>query len=143
LTGVVSILFYFKEKSLLHREKEGLAFLFPKIMQYEFNPQDEYLFYPEPLSRENSFDAIFLPAQIKETRKQALYDPNVRRQIAKLKPRRPWFLMTVSAIQIGLVIYSMILNYQQNGEFIETKPNFNYLIGPSIGVCTSYLKYRF
>lgn len=102
----------------------------------EFNPQEEYLFYPSALSRQSSFDKVTTPAKTRPpaAQKTALYDPNVRKQMSRSKRTRPWFLYGISSIQVILLIYSMVLNLQQTGQFIETSPNFNYLIGPSAGV---------
>ena len=107
---------------------------------FEFNPKDEYLFYPEALSRQNSFETAFMNERKSEVkRNKALYDPNIRKQVAKLKPKRPYFLMTVTTLQIALLLWSCVLNYQKTGSFIQTKPSFNYLIGPSQGVCAVLL----
>lgn len=108
----------------------------------EFDPNEEYLFYPGPLSRQASFDTVFQNGRASEIKKnKALYDPNVRKQVAKLKPKRPHFLMVVTACQIGIFIWSLVLNFQRTGSFItltatsfNPNPTPNYLIGPSMGV---------
>ena len=108
----------------------------------EFDPNEEYLFYPGPLSRQASFDTIFQNGRASEIKKnKALYDPNVRKQVAKLKPKRPYFLLFMTASQIILFFSSLILNFQRTGSFIQLSPtsenpraNANYLIGPSLGV---------
>jgi hypothetical protein len=108
---------------------------------YEFDPQEEYLFYPEALSRQNSYNKLFVPSQKTQETKNALYDPNIRKNVKSLKRPRPWFLMIMSAAQLAVYIYSLVLNYQINGkpfhldfnDFGNAAKN-NYLIGPPTGV---------
>jgi hypothetical protein len=103
---------------------------------YEFDVADEYTFYPEPLSRQASFEALTVPTATKEGEPKdrgKLFDPQVRKQLQKLKPHYPWFMILVTVIQVGLMIYSMILNMQTTGNLIQMDP-FNYMIGPDSGV---------
>jgi hypothetical protein len=103
---------------------------------YEFDPQEEYVFYNQNFSRQNSFDALIAPFQASSEplKKTGLYDPNIRKDVKKLQVKRPWFLMTITFLQIVALILSMVFNFLDTGSFIQTTPNFNYLIGPSPGV---------
>ncbi|KAJ3323021.1 hypothetical protein HDV06_002467 [Boothiomyces sp. JEL0866] len=106
-------------------------------MAYQFNPNDEYLFYPAPLSREASFENLMKPpAEVKITKDvPKIYDPNIRKQITKLKPKYPWFLGLVSCVQILSLAYSFFLNWRMTGAVINTNmAEFNYMIGPDVGV---------
>jgi hypothetical protein len=100
---------------------------------YQFDVSDEYLFYPEPLSRQASYDRMFLPTSKENKDTVKLFDPNVRKQLQQLRPHYPWFMIFVTVLQVGLMIYSMILNFQTTGSLIQTNP-FNYMIGPESGV---------
>jgi hypothetical protein len=102
---------------------------------YEFDVSDEYTFYPEPLSRQASFEALTVtkPTEGEPKDRGKLFDPQVRKQLQKLKPHYPWFMILVTVIQVGLMIYSMILNMQTTGTLIQMNP-FNYMIGPESGV---------
>ncbi|KAJ3332632.1 hypothetical protein HDU76_013587 [Blyttiomyces sp. JEL0837] len=64
---------------------------------------------------------------------KALYSPEVRNQLAALKSHQPWFLGTVTVIQVITLIVSFVLNNQATGSVIETNP-FNVMIGPSPGI---------
>ncbi|KAJ3129894.1 hypothetical protein HK098_007648 [Nowakowskiella sp. JEL0407] len=46
------------------------------------------------------------------------------------KQNQAYFLIIVTVIQVGLMIYSLVLNWQITGSVIQTNP-FNFLIGPS------------
>jgi hypothetical protein len=101
---------------------------------YEYDPNEEYTFYTKPLSRQSSFEALtMVAAKEPEVPKNKLFDPQVRKQLAKLKPHYPWFMMLVTLSQVGLMIYSMVLNLQNTGTLIQMDP-FNYMIGPESGV---------
>lgn len=50
---------------------------------------------------------------------------------APVKAFRPWFIWTVSLIQVGMLIYELVLNNVLFGQFIQTTPSFNILIGPN------------
>ncbi|KAJ3088477.1 hypothetical protein HK102_008647 [Quaeritorhiza haematococci] len=63
-----------------------------------------------------------------------LSDPKVRKQLANMKSYRPYFLYTMTALQLGGVIWSFVMNWQMSGSVIQTQPEFNYLVGPSGGV---------
>lgn len=106
---------------------------------YEFDPQEDYVFYSKPLSRQNSFDALIAPFQSlsEHVKKTGLYDPNIRKDVKKLQVKRPWFLMTITFLQTAVLILSMVLNFLDTGSFIQTEPTFNYLIGPSSGVISN------
>lgn len=114
-----------EQKPLAEPSKEHL---------YQFNPNDELLFYPGPLSREGSYDTLFkndVAVEIKESR--PLNNPRMRQQLNKLKSKRPWFLGIMTFIQVGFLLFSHWVNYQNTGSFIQTEP-FNYMIGPAPGV---------
>jgi membrane associated rhomboid family serine protease len=64
---------------------------------------------------------------------KALQDPNVRAQIINQKQHRPWFIWTVSLIQLGTLIASFFINYNITGSYIQTTPVWNYMIGPTSG----------
>ncbi|KAI9331240.1 hypothetical protein DFJ73DRAFT_899423, partial [Zopfochytrium polystomum] len=63
-----------------------------------------------------------------------LVAPEVRDQLAALKPHRPYFLGFVTAVQVATLAASLYLNYRATGAVIQTAPQFNYLIGPAPGV---------
>ncbi|KAI9205827.1 rhomboid family-domain-containing protein [Polychytrium aggregatum] len=44
----------------------------------------------------------------------------------------PWFLGTMSLAQAIVLVYTLVVNYNNTGEFIQTNP-FNFLIGPTTG----------
>jgi len=64
---------------------------------------------------------------------KALQDPNVRSQIINQKQHRPWFIWTVSLIQLGTLIASFFINYNMTGQWIQMEPVWNYMIGPTSG----------
>lgn len=47
----------------------------------------------------------------------------------KLKKHRPWFIWTVSLIQVGTLIASLFINHNMTGEWIQTQPVWNYMSG--------------
>ncbi|KAK9710690.1 hypothetical protein K7432_008251 [Basidiobolus ranarum] len=55
----------------------------------------------------------------------------IKKQLAKKKYWTPWFIRIVSAGQLILLIYSLYRNSQLTGSWIQTKPYFNWLIGPA------------
>ncbi|TPX46696.1 hypothetical protein SeLEV6574_g03088 [Synchytrium endobioticum] len=61
---------------------------------------------------------------------RALYNPEVRKQLAKMKPHRPYFMILVSVIQVAMLLYSIILNNQRTGSIIESV-SINPMIGPT------------
>ncbi|TPX34019.1 hypothetical protein SmJEL517_g03264 [Synchytrium microbalum] len=61
---------------------------------------------------------------------RALYNPEVRKQLAKMKPHRPYFMITVSLIQVGMLVYSYIVNNMRTGSLIESI-SVNPMIGPT------------
>ncbi|KAJ3028036.1 hypothetical protein HDV00_010690, partial [Rhizophlyctis rosea] len=72
-------------------------------------------------------------AQDRHKGPQALFNPQERLKKSVLKSHRPVFTMTLTAVQLGALIWSFVMNQQRTGEIIETKPTFNYLIGPAPG----------
>ncbi|KAI9015431.1 rhomboid family-domain-containing protein [Hyaloraphidium curvatum] len=50
-----------------------------------------------------------------------------------MKKHRPWFIWTVSLIQVGTLIASLFINFNMTGEYIQTTPVWNYMIGPTSG----------
>jgi membrane associated rhomboid family serine protease len=104
-------------------------------LQYKFDPNEEYVFYPAPLSRQGSYDTLFpkKSAVIEVKDEKPLNNPNIRTNLAKLKPHKPWFLGTVTIIQVLMLIMSMYFNWSNTGSFIQTEP-FNLMIGPNPGV---------
>jgi hypothetical protein len=48
-----------------------------------------------------------------------------------VKGYRPWFIWTVSLIQVAMLVYELVLNNALFGQFIQTTPSFNILIGPN------------
>ncbi|KAJ2998163.1 hypothetical protein HDV02_004755 [Globomyces sp. JEL0801] len=107
-------------------------------LEYKFNPEDEYLFYPEPLSRANSFECLLNPPAnyVPNTDKEAytkIYNPQVRKEIAKTKSHRPWFLGFMSIIQVIICGLSFYYNWKQTGSVIALNP-LNYMIGPANGI---------
>lgn len=69
-----------------------------------------------------------------ETKDGSLHDPMLRVRMAKIKRHRPYFLMVMSFVQFVLLWVSLGLNQKYTGQFIETKPVFNSMIGASPGV---------
>ncbi|ORX52963.1 rhomboid-domain-containing protein [Piromyces finnis] len=59
----------------------------------------------------------------------ALYDPEVRRQLQQMKPHIPYFLVTVTILQIFILIFSIGRNYSVTGKFIAGMDD-NPMIGP-------------
>lgn len=98
----------------------------PKRKVAELTSQDDHLFYPKGVSRQSSHN--------KSVSGNSKNDPNTRKQLPCQKQNRPWFLYGMTIIQVGVLIYSMVFNWQQTGQIIEMTPTFNYLIGPSSGV---------
>ncbi|KAJ3079106.1 hypothetical protein HDU99_000176 [Rhizoclosmatium hyalinum] len=64
---------------------------------------------------------------------KALHSPYVRNQLAGLKVHRPYFLWTMTFVQVIMIVVELIVNSQKTGSIIATNP-MNYMIGPSIGV---------
>jgi membrane associated rhomboid family serine protease len=104
--------------------------------QYVLGVNEEYSFYPQPLSREGSFEDLVIPKDMQAgspaKESKALNNPKVRKQLQNLKPHYPWFLGFVSVVQVGLLCYAMYLNQKNTGTLIEMDP-FNVMIGPSSG----------
>ncbi|KAG0259761.1 hypothetical protein BGZ95_004591 [Linnemannia exigua] len=63
---------------------------------------------------------------------KVLLDPKVQRQLNNRKVWRPWFVWTISAVQIGVLIFEIYKGYQRTNRIIETQP-FNPMIGPGTG----------
>ncbi|KAF9120388.1 hypothetical protein BGW39_011464 [Mortierella sp. 14UC] len=63
---------------------------------------------------------------------KVLLDPKVQRQLNNRKVWRPWFVWTISAVQIGVLIFEIFKGYQRTNRIIETQP-FNPMIGPGTG----------
>ena len=131
---------------------------------YHLNLNEDYLFYSNPVSRNPSFSNlknvddeqgirliddmdVGVTHRLGKPKEQgfptskrlpALYNPKVREQIQKLKTHHPWFLGIVSVCQVGLLIASLVLNYNATGNVIQLNP-FNYMIGPDTGVNYLYI----
>ncbi|KAJ1565782.1 hypothetical protein HK096_010177 [Nowakowskiella sp. JEL0078] len=56
--------------------------------------------------------------------KSKVYNPPAPKQ------RYAYFLILVTILQIGALVWSLVYNYQVTGSFIQTNP-FNFMIGPS------------
>jgi len=65
--------------------------------------------------------------------KSALFNPKVRAQLEKQKKYKPYFIYTVTVMQIILLLVSLGINYKMNGRIIEPFSN-NLYVGPSTGV---------
>jgi len=63
---------------------------------------------------------------------KALYDPEVRKQLEELKQHKPFFMYTVTVIQILLMIICIIVNYTYTGHLFDNMKN-NVMLGPSAG----------
>ncbi|KAF9428386.1 hypothetical protein BGZ94_002564 [Podila epigama] len=63
---------------------------------------------------------------------KALLDPKVQKQLSKRKVYKPWFVWLVSAIQIAVLVYEFVKNYERTQQVIQTSP-FNPMIGPGTG----------
>jgi hypothetical protein len=59
----------------------------------------------------------------------ALYNPQLRKQLMKMKTNRPYFTITVSAIQTLLMIVALAFNYMYTGKLL-TFDMTNWLLGP-------------
>lgn len=64
---------------------------------------------------------------------RALYDPKVRKQLAKMRQHHAFFIYTVMAMQIILVLCSMAVNWKAYGLPVQTSP-FNLMVGPQSSV---------
>jgi hypothetical protein len=64
---------------------------------------------------------------------KVLLDPKVQRQLNNRKVWKPWFVWTISAVQIGVLLFEIYKGYQRTNRIIETQP-FNPMIGPGTGV---------
>lgn len=47
----------------------------------------------------------------------------------KLKKHKPWFIWTVSLIQVATLVASIFINKNMTGEYIQTTPVWNYMSG--------------
>ncbi|ORX80108.1 rhomboid-domain-containing protein [Anaeromyces robustus] len=63
---------------------------------------------------------------------KALYDPEVRKQLEELKQHKPFFMYTVTILQIILMIVSLGVNYAYTGHVFDNLHN-NIYFGPNIG----------
>jgi len=63
---------------------------------------------------------------------KALYDPEVRKQLEELKQHKPFFMYTVTIIQILLMIASLIVNLKYTGHLFDNMQN-NIMLGPNYG----------
>ena len=54
---------------------------------------------------------------------KALYDPEVRKQLEELKQHKPFFMYTVTIIQILLMIVCIIVNYIYTGHLFDNMKN--------------------
>ena len=97
----------------------------------------QYHFYSNPnsispslLEKETNDEPHFKPQG--NILDEILIEPCHRSGIVATGPNRPYFLMTVTIIQIIVLIVELILNFTFTGSVIATDP-FNYLIGPSVG----------
>ena len=100
-------------------EKDNL-----NVEYYRFQESSDYLFYPEITQQKPYIEQDFT--------KMVLLKP-MDRKAAIGRPQKPWFLGTVTIIQVLLLILSMILYWIKTGSPIQINP-FNYLIGPGGGV---------
>jgi len=63
---------------------------------------------------------------------KALYDPEVRKQLEELKQHKPFFMYTVTILQIILMIVCFIVNIVYTGSLFDNMKN-NVMLGPSAG----------
>lgn len=63
---------------------------------------------------------------------KALYDPEVRKQLEELKQHRPYFMYSVTVLQILLMIGLLIVNFIKVGHFFDSLSN-NIMFGPNRG----------
>ncbi|KAK9702284.1 hypothetical protein K7432_011333 [Basidiobolus ranarum] len=101
----------------------GQAGYYSSRPQQQQQQQQQYSQYPmqPPPPPQNAYTLPLLDP------KQA----NIQKQMAKRRYWAPWFIRTVSLAQLVLVIYSLYRNSQLTGSWIQTKPYFNWLIGPA------------
>jgi len=64
---------------------------------------------------------------------KALYDPEVRKQLEELKQHKPFFMYTVTALQILLMIAALVINYIYVGHAFDSMSN-NVMLGPNTGI---------
>jgi membrane associated rhomboid family serine protease len=64
---------------------------------------------------------------------KALYDPEVRKQLEELKQHKPFFMYTVTILQIISMIAAIIINYSYVGHPFDSFSN-NIMLGPNAGV---------
>jgi len=66
---------------------------------------------------------------------KALLNPEVQRQIKKQKVYKPYFLVTLTVLQVVIMILEMAVNWAKLGSPIDlNSENFNIMIGPSTSV---------
>ncbi|KAJ3122341.1 hypothetical protein HK098_002929 [Nowakowskiella sp. JEL0407] len=119
---------------------------------YESASQDRYSFYApksatksyygEPYSSQTSGQSTHIELEDRNTRLPFPNeeDPNYKpesiagdqKDILPIQNQQkyPFFLILMTALQLGALIWSFVLNQQITGSFIQTNP-FNYMIGPS------------
>ena len=95
--------------------------------QIKHRPRFEQVPHPRPMSRRE------------ERISRILQDPSVQRQMRQLERRRfrPWFIWTVSVVQVLMLLVSLGVNYNLTGSVIETQP-LNIMIGPGAFVPHSF-----
>jgi len=63
---------------------------------------------------------------------KALYDPEVRKQLEELKQHKPFFMYTVTILQIALMIITLGVNFMYTGHVFDNINN-NIYFGPNVG----------
>ncbi|KAJ3065618.1 hypothetical protein HDU98_011045 [Podochytrium sp. JEL0797] len=94
----------------------------------KYHPQDEELARALAIAENAPTHAV--PG---DSLPKALNSPYHRNDLPELKVHRPYFLWTMTVIQVIMLIVELVFNQQHTGQLIATNP-FNYMIGPSVGV---------
>jgi hypothetical protein len=114
----------------------------PAIPKLPTNDGDMSAMMPrqDPTQQSQLFKEVSVPRRTsarEERISRILQDPDVQRQIDR-PLHRPYFVWLVSAVQIIMLLVSLIVNQQLTGSVIETNP-LNIMIGPGAYV-TNYIR---
>jgi len=97
-------------------------------------PKDESVKKPEPAFEKMKNESD--PNKRKSLQKlpSVLYDPEVRKQLQKMKRHVPYFMIGMTVIQIIVLVLSLITNYSVSKRVIADLGE-NPMLGPYPGVC--------
>jgi len=102
-----------------------------KIFDVVIEIQEEY----DKKRKEEAFKQMQSKKATQEKVPKALLNPEVQRQIKKQKTYKPYFLVTLTAIQVIIMVAELVINWAKLGTPIDLNTdNFNIMIGPSTSV---------